>query len=237
MTTLVISDFHGENPTGLIKTLKNMGVEKIVSLGDFDDPKIFQDLMNVHIDKRTVIGNHDSSFVHGDEIYSPLLSHSSLFYIGLWESFPKEKEFILKTERIKLGRKNGRKILDKLNGRRVIYLHGALYDSRQGKNGNSDLWGRLFDDGEYSEGHNIRENLKIMREKDIWLLFRGHDHFPRIFSQEDKAQDFEQIQAEKDKINLCNDKRYIISLGAFAYGHYLIFDEQNLTVNFLNTKQ
>ncbi len=56
MKVLFLTDLHGKNPLPFIKEqIKKEKIGKIICLGDYDDPKILEDLIIKIIDKKEII--------------------------------------------------------------------------------------------------------------------------------------------------------------------------------------
>jgi predicted phosphodiesterase len=240
MTTFIATDYHGKNPLPIIKQLQIKGVNKIASLGDYDDPKILESLINLDIEKRLLIGNHDYHFSIGEKVYSSLLQCPPEHYIDMWLNNQKALKFVLEASKIgvkRAGKKKGKKIVEKIKNKKVAYVHGSLerYDS---DNPTRDcfLWGRFI------RGKNkAKTTLKEMKRLDYWILFRGHDHFSEVWSLYKKSTPYNgKIKTEtankKRKIKFRKDRRYIVNIGAFKFGTYVLFDEENAEIEFCSWK-
>ena len=240
MKTLIISDLHGRNPLPFIADVREEGIERVVALGDYDEPSILESLLDLDMEKIILIGNHDDYFAKGKKVYSPSLRISPSEYVDLWAQALREKKFVLESGKIgkkRAGRKRGMKVVERLEGRKVAYVHGSLgrFDSEETPLDHL-LWGRL----KYHDERK-KNNFKVMQRFGYWLLFRGHDHFSEIWSVPYKFPEYrENVKVEQEgegKAELREDKRYIMNIGCFGSGDYAILDNNNgeSTVEFKKT--
>ena len=230
MKTLLVSDLHGKNPASFIKEKIKEGITKLVCLGDYDYPEILEDILGIDVEKIMCIGNHDYDIVNGIDFYSPLLEDSLEDLRKKWNESRKAKDFVLKTSKIGFkapGKKKGLKVVERIHGKKVAYVHGTLVDYCS----NPFVWGRL--ESNLSEGR-LRDNFREMVRKNYWILFRGHDHVAEVDSLGYKENTYRgKIIREKDeKIKFKKNKRYIVSLNGFFRGNYAIFDNEKKEFQF-----
>ncbi len=107
MKTLIASDFHSVNPVGLVRRLQYDGeIDRFVSLGDYDEPGILRDILNLEIDKIVLCGNHDHSFVFNKGIRSENMIYGFDDYVRLWQN-SKMADYVVENTNIARGRKRG----------------------------------------------------------------------------------------------------------------------------------
>jgi predicted phosphodiesterase len=228
MRTLFLSDFHFSDPIPFIKRKIDEGITKLVCLGDYDNPKILEDILNLDIEKIITIGNHDYNFVKGNLFYSPLLKHPFEYYAKLWEDSGSVRDFVLKASEKtrKNTEKDGLLVVESLNEKKVACCHGSLvsYDSIP------LIYGRMKRPLEIGV---VRDNFREMQKNDFWILFRGHDHSSEALSLElDVHPYMTELTEEKTPLHLDAGKRYIISIGGFYQGLYATLDNESLLFNF-----
>ncbi len=240
MATFIATDYHGKNPFPIIKKLQRKGINKIVSLGDYDDPKILELLIDLDIEKRLLVGNHDYHFSRSEKVYSSLLQRPPEHYIEMWLNNPKSLKFVLEAGRIgnkRAGKKKGKKIVERIKDKRVAYVHGSL-----GRYDGDDPWRDCFLWGRLIKGKNrAKDTFKEMKRLDYWILFRGHDHFSEVWSIYKKSNPYKGkiksvIPKKNKKIKFRKDRRYIVNIGAFKFGTYVLFDEKNAEIEFCSWK-
>jgi len=219
MLTAIISDFHGMNPMKVIERLKKQKVKRFVFLGDYDMPEILEDLLDLDADKLFVPGNHDAAMVKEEEIYSPHLVFGWRDYAELWRSHPKARDFVLKQA------EGGLKLEKKFARRKIVYVHGNLAsDERQ-----PEIEGRVL------ENWQVRENLMRMHKENIWLMIRGHDHLPSVYSaSKNKCKSGTGHEQEFSlNIKLNPHRRYIITVGSFKEKYYALLNSRNQTIEII----
>jgi len=222
MLTAIMSDFHSLNPMKVIERLKQQGVERFAFLGDYDNPEILEQLLELEADKLFVPGNHDAAFVRGEEIYSPELTMGWQEYTNLWKQHPRARDFVLKQS------ESGLKLEKRFGGRKIVYVHGLLTDCDA--EGHPNLWGRI------TNSLSSLENLKRMSQGNYWLMIRGHDHYPSVSSlHKTRCKSGKGLKEHwQSEIRLDTERRYIISLGSFKKGHYSILNSRNLTLKMIS---
>jgi predicted phosphodiesterase len=239
MRILYLSDFHGKSPLELIKRqYKENNISRVVSLGDYDNPKILEDLIDLKsdlkIDMRFLVGNHDQGVVKGLS-FSSILSPDFDTLYSQWKSQNRARSFIQESLAVGAkGRKKGTKIVERINGQKAVYAHGSLLweDAIY----NNLIWGRL---DSYENLAKVQSNLSIMKKKGYWALFRGHDHVSEVFSIRKRANiSIENIEnlTQQSPIKLEKGRRYIISIGGYFQGVYGILDTDKQEFDFFNEK-
>ena len=179
--------------------------------------------------KLMLVGNHDYHFVRDDtEISSPNLSMSFGDYVKLWDNHPIASEFINDALNIRNGKKKGLKVVERIAGEKVAYVHGSLKDDSSFPLP-CEIWGRIFDNF-YPEKEAVN-NFEKMNKHDYWLLFRGHDHVKAVFGAKRNSEEAYKIGFDS-KVFLKKEERYIISVPSFKERGYAIFDDENLEVEF-----
>ena len=231
-----MSDFHGRSPVKLAERLiENHGISRISFLGDYDSPELFREILNfskeyVHIPMKIIVGNHDFHFASGENIKSPLLDSPSSDYINLWkqESDKLLEKVLCPSSIIRTG-----KTFEK---RKVLYVHAGLSGIVESPKMNVQLWQRLIDNDGIHE-YNVLSNFDSMREQEVHLKFRGHDHYPIVFSQDIEKQGEIFQWRRANKVYLDKDRRHIISVPDYNKGNYVIFDEESSMVHFLGNSK
>lgn len=232
MKTLILSDVHNQNLKKTIKTIDELiekeKPDKLAFLGDCDLPEIYEHLLNLRVDKRIAIGNHELAWSNNIVIYSSLFESQPGDYIEWWNNHPDLKEFVLKNAKLEgvAGESSGKIVIDSLSGKKVVYSHCGI---AWNKSLDSDfclkleLWGTICD------------SFNKMKEKDYWLWFKGHDHASQIFALPLNANPFEIDYKERHSPVVFNsEKRYIIRVGCFALGVYAVLDGASKKLEFKN---
>lgn len=223
MKTAIFSDLHSTSPIKEIECLDKLeGVERFVFLGDYDTPEIFRELIGLKKKKIILIGNHDFDLVSNRDFDSPAIDFD--YSKILWDNSPNEKTGAIRMANMKNSRTKGIKVVEQIEKRRVVYLHGALEDFGCIMKRQSPLvWGRMLNDS------SRMMNFSAMKSEKYWLMFRGHDHEYNVWSIDYNAPGVGNVQENRERvIPITKDKRYIVSVGAFEKGEYLIFDSKKL---------
>ena len=234
MKTFIGSDFHGRNPVSLVNSLvKSEGIERAVFLGDYDEPKILRDILDLEIDKIVLVGNHDHDFCFGNEIYSPNLRRPLKEYWKMWGETV-EGKYGRECAKITKGIKKGLKVVRRVGDKRAVYVHGAIMALSD--EDPPEIWGRLlYGNGSgFSKERRVICNFREMKKENYWTMFRGHDHFPIVFSTNMKnySENIKEINSSIDNVVLKKEDMNIVSVGAFVEGCYSVFDDQSLKVEF-----
>ena len=80
----------------------------------------------------------------------------------------------------------------------------------------------------------IRANFREMRRNNYSVMIRGHDHSLFVFSliNGKGVEDFRQEARTEGQLE--DGKRYILSVGDFRGGNYLLFDDETKEFAFRN---
>jgi len=234
MKTFIGSDFHGRNPVPLVKSLvEKEGIERAVFLGDYDEPDILRDILDLEIDKIVLMGNHDHDFCFGKEVYSPNLGRPLEEYWKIWGETV-EGKYGRECAGITKGIRKGMKVVRRINNQKAVYVHGALMSMRD--EDPPEIWGRLlYDSGwGFTRERRVICNFREMKKEDYWTMFRGHDHFPIVFSTNKKnySENIKEVNSSIDSVVLKKRDMNIVSVGAYVEGCYSVFDDKNYLFEF-----
>lgn len=238
---ILISDMHGDDPTGRIAIeQKDNGIERVACLGDYDTPQVLRAVRKLRIPKVLTIGNHDIAYVNKIKTPPFIAYNTAGEYFQAWKNHRVEKELIInafvKNIETKL-EKIGRVVEDNIDGRKIVYAHASIVDG----NAYDPAWKRQVEERLTFECDSERQDaFEKMAEQDYWIFFRGHDHGPQILSQaKDAKKNGNMIVGEdaEDTVKLRKDRRYIINPGAFVNLHmspscWAIFDSEASTITF-----
>jgi predicted phosphodiesterase len=219
----------------IIDDAKRAGIERLVCLGDYDEPKVLKQVFDLKMKKIVLIGNHDYHLCRGLNLTSSDL-HNDIDYYDLWEDTP-EAKFVLDASEKQIRKKGlraGIKIYESINGKRVVYVHGGLYSSFPELNNDLDpyLWARFF---HHPHESNLLPNLLKMQKENIDIMFRGHDHKQALIignTRDLSSPVMKEGDCLYNGINFERGKRYIVSLGKFSQGSYAVYDSSNQSVKF-----
>jgi len=264
MVTLIFSDMHRKNPASTIEILaQEMPVEKLVFLGDYDSADLVKELLKLQISgakKIIMVGNHDYPLVLESEKSGDARIPGYLAYEFGKKDYSKEAE---KWRQDPLLRDFARKYLDNLRDSeskfkddafmhiekssrgKIVYCHASVYDSKKElfeKYGLSyQIWEPFLSEWKREDESIIRNNLLIMKEKNISIFFRGHDHLPRAHSVGKEENPLTagihfhgNPTLREDELLLEPERRYIVSVGAFIRDSYAIFDEKGFKVTLVD---
>jgi hypothetical protein len=220
MKTIFIADNHGRSCRALVEREMENGVRKLVSLGDYGTPKVLREILALPIEKKIIIGNHEYHHCIGEFIGQD-------GYRDLWNNDKEMKNFILQNSIVDRKNNAGFILEDRLAGRDVVYAHASI-ESGVNAWGYRHLWD--FFEGE-KHGEELSRNFKIMEEKDFWLFFRGHEHYPCVWSFKNKQikRDFSCFDAP---IILSQDSKYIVTLDLYKNRRYATFDDEKRELEF-----
>jgi len=227
---------HGLSPVKLVKReIKNNGVEKLVCLGDYDTPEVLRDIRRLKLPKVLIVGNHDFHYVHNLGIRSENMHGSWEEYVKLWIKNPTEKSFIeraIKGNSIK--RRNtcsGLVVEDIFDRLKVSYSHASIVD---GGSPVSEAPGYVW--ARFRDSLNILQNFVRMNERNIGIMFRGHDHISYSggvpINGLTEARNINDLFSMARAVVLDKNKRYIISVGAFIDAEYALFDTNSMRLEF-----
>ena len=226
MQIVIMSDFHSHDPSELIKKLFEDGFRKFYLLGDFDEPKILEKNLSHHL----CLGNHEIELVDGVDISSGYFLNSTSYYHGIW-NHGAGREFVMNHRKKTISRKSGMSIVSWLENKKILFLHGSL-SYAQKPDENPLIWGSLSPDRNSFFYSDIKKNFFSMKQRNIDILFRGHDHEPIVFEEWfDSSTNFVSYPEVSGKFSL-KEARYIITVGAFCEGNYCVYDSINKTVDF-----
>ena len=227
MKTFIASDFHGRSPKNLVDTLYSNGkIDNAIFLGDYDEPFVLKDILELEINKIVLVGNHDYDFAHGNEVYSPSLHHSQEKYLLLWGN-SNEGDYIREAAKNVEGTRNGLRVVRKSGKNRIAYVHGGIINDYSGGLP-LEVWSRLVDTNEgFSQEKKVAFTFKEMERSNYNILFRGHDHFSGIFS----SDNYGKVESSWGGV-LDTNKRHIVNIGPFVGGNYALFDEKNEKLEF-----
>lgn len=248
MKTLLLADIHSRNPFKLINRKINDGIERIISLGDIDNPEIFAEFLSMKIPNLALIGNHDYPFVYS---FKNGMLHKSINAFDWseeeiknrtmeWKKYPVLREYSRQwLSRLHGNEEQGFQITEKLGNKKIAYLHGLLYSINFDNNLPDQIWGSLNDTRGNINRNLLCQNFLEMQEKDYWLLFRGHDHKRDIESIAINENPFisavwqANLTSEKrGRIKLEENRRYMITVGSFSWGDYMVFDSKTQELDF-----
>jgi len=235
MKSLIITDMHSEDPLPFIEKMQEDGIERLVCLGDCDEPGIAKRILALDMEKRFVISNHDYSHSIGEIVVSCDLELTPTAYPMLWDMYPDVKKAILDNWTDTSALEIGSRVIDELNGRKIVYTHGSTrYD-----NPSKIMKDRLITGDMMENLISRRQTFQKMIDDDYWISFRGHDHLSTVWSIPKKGPVFGIKTEEKDKgIKLFYSRRYIITIGSFGSDfrsrkhEYAIFDDETRRLEF-----
>ncbi len=236
MKSIIISDLHSVSPVDLVrKVQKEEGIKRAVFHGDYDDPKVLKEILDLDIDKIVLIGNHDHAHVMEDEINSSRLRHSCEEYWGMWGGSEEMSDFVCDSARMKVGKKRGLRVVERIKGKKAVYVHGTIAVDPLHPHQTPELWGRLVDHDAHdnSQVSRLIRNFQEMRKRDYWIMFRGHDHFSGVASLREGYDLKKLVSFNGD--NPCKfrgNTRYVVSVGGFYEGKYALFDDKKMTIEF-----
>ena len=236
MKSLIVSDLHGSFDHSWIKDAKEAGIERLVCLGDYDEPKVLKQVLDLKMKKIVLIGNHDYHLCRGLNLTSNDL-HNEIDYYDLWEDTPEAKFVIDASAKPirKKGLRAGIKIYESINGKRVVYVHGGLCSSFPELNNDLDpyLWARLL---HHPHESNILPNFLRMKKENIDIMFRGHDHKQALITGDNRDLSLPILEGDVnvllEETKFEKGKRYIVCLGKFMQGSYAVYDSSNQSVKF-----
>jgi hypothetical protein len=254
MKTLILSDLHGKDPSKVIGHYTKQGeIDTLAVLGDVDTPKVLRKILDET--KRNNLrliytpGNHEYCYMFHYGLWSPEMVKTKVCnhrrtgflpflhkqrglteiinkldeeYFFEWDSAPQEKQIVL--DAIAGTTKDNGLIVREGE---VAYAHATLLDhpSKYASCIPDSVLGRIL----YSE-ETRTSNLERMRKSGINLLFRGHDHTPRI--QIHKGDTLREITEEvaREKLDLKNSQT-VVTVGAFYNGNYAVYNPEIQKIN------
>ncbi len=234
MKSVIIADPHDKDPLELVRALLDEdGVERAVFLGDYDNPKMLEEILKLDMEKIVIIGNHDYHMALGHGLNG---SNSLVMpfekYVALWNQHPIQKQFVLDAAKMNPGDKSGLKVVQRVDGGNIVYVHAALVDDSLAEGKIPELWGRMVDyDTHFTQRSRLFLNFEEMRRQNFWIMFRGHDHIYGMASLAEGGDSNDVIEFGGNREhNLRKDTRYIVSVGDFERGRYALFDDKEMKI-------
>lgn len=233
MKDLLLTDLHGHAPVKLIRRYAGRTVDRVICLGDFDNPQILEYLLDIDLDKIIVLGNHDYCHARGEVLGGMPRNMGAMSSYLMWLKCKRARDFVLdKTQDIEaVDDRSGLRVITTLGGRNILYVHGLL----AGHPGDDPtlscyIWGRLFP----HTNAKLEINFVAMLNQNFWMMVRGHDDFATIWSLVVEGSEAKMTRelTGLGKLKLDMEKHYIVSLGSFLHGHFALMDRDKLTIEF-----
>jgi predicted phosphodiesterase len=245
MKTLLIADSHRRTPLPFIRNMISEGkAHRTIFLGDVDEPSILEDLIKLESEKIILTGNHEYPFLHS---FKNGRLHRSIDCFGFsdeeiqryykyWHSSQTLSEYAKNWHaRFYGNEENGLGYQEKSRAGNILYIHGLPYAPRIAEDFSCKIWGCLKPQYGKMQYNLLMQNFIEMQEKDYWIIFRGHDHQRDMQSIGKNDNPFKTgaweanlTTSKSGIIQLEDDRRYIITVGAFTWGGYMVFDSKNL---------
>lgn len=248
------------------------GIGRVIFLGDSDSPEVLEQILGLDMPKVVIPGNHDYPFMRdallglpaeslqtpdylaegtGPETYKGRVaywknSRSLKKFTPEWLSELDEDKRFVKIQEVTLP--------DGAMGK-IAFVHGGLNDNPSDRIREMywtderpyQLWDRLVDSFTATRilPFSVENNLLRMKEMDLWLLVRGHDHMPEIFSlglAESPIANYPKVQQHVDPalkeqtIEFSASRRYLISVGSQAFSQYAVWDDSAWTITFISPR-
>ncbi|MBU3904847.1 MAG: metallophosphoesterase [Nanoarchaeota archaeon] len=222
---IIFSDLHGADITPIEEMFQSRKVDAGICLGDFDRVATAKQVEALQdYEMHVVPGNHDYSHINKVAINSGTMSRQSINSYSMWEEWENDEgarnymENLLKNPTIELD----------ISGNKTLAIHGGLGGNYQTEP--SYLWNRIYSEQDYID------NFNKMKENDIKIMLRGHDHKPQ-FARIDPDSGFKEYDAAGHGYNMFNNRMHIVNPGAFFEGNYAIIttdmpDRENPTIEF-----
>jgi predicted phosphodiesterase len=232
MRSLIISDLHSIDikfMLNIIADARKNGIERLVCLGDFDDPRLLKNILDLEMKKIIVIGNHDVALTTEEDPHSPDVIDPEKYW-DAWENSEREIRFVENARKYgfdKMHPEFGVRVVEKVQGKKICYVHGSIY-------GDDTCWGlspyirgRMLSRG---EGHETVKEKRIgnfleMQKQGYWILFRGHDHGLELLSRDKNPSITEVLPNAGEAVRLEPEKTYIATMGRLSEGGYATFDD------------
>jgi len=231
MKTFIASDFHGKDPTGLVRTLYENGeIDRVRALGDYDEPSILRNILKLGIDKLALVGNHEYELSRGSD------------KVGIGDSITsgRYKRYWGDTDAGDFARNGPIRAEEEISGKKVVYVHGSLVDFLNFETP-GEIWGYLHDfHGQgFTHERRVECNFNEMKKAGYWIMFRGHDHKQEVYStkKEDYLGHYHQVRKAFSDVILEEGDMNIVTVGPFERGDYCIFDDSNFKLEFKNWKK
>jgi hypothetical protein len=233
MKRCLVADLHGVSPSVLIGGMSKQ-VGGWAFLGDYDDPRILKEIRALSGDRIVTIGNHDYYYAVEKPSFimfgSPEIIKRAEDTRRLWNEHEDEKEFVFDCIENPWGSVFG--VTASKPGRfgNVLYTHASL----------NQLLTHALSERFYSQRRRyeaIVENFFRMKEKDVCLMFRGHDHISAILSSNLEGGEIrEEYFPELVPFRFNEGRRYIVSVGNFSKDNYAVFDDEEYEVTAFSNK-
>jgi hypothetical protein len=224
----ILTGLHSNSPKSFMESMKDC-IDGWAFLGDYDDPKILRELMDLGRDRILIIGNHEYDFATIESSSEEVSQkNNELFYD--WKNSEDEKNFVLDCVDDLETNDHGVRVFRPGNYGSILYTHSNI-----GRNLEASLKDRFRYDI-----HVVEDNFIEMAKRNIHIMFRGHDHKGMIGDSRVITSNREGLDLLVEPFNLevpfsfSGDRRYIVSVGAFRFGDYAIFDDVDNSVIFLN---
>jgi len=235
MKIAIISDLHGEHPKRLVEKCLEEDFSCFAFLGDYDTPQIVDYLMSLRVpDNIVLMGNHDYHHNIGDNLVC------RDFDSRAWLRYQDARDFIERWSLVEDNMHFGLKTSRFVDGIKIGFVHSSLQPGIKPSLKQNYLWGNLDTPKEQIE------NFRAMTSFNMDLLFRGHEHTPYILNI-NRGQNLSGVGVELDEVAkavtrttpgfdnplvLGSDRRHVISVPAFKYRGYAIFDSETSSLEF-----
>jgi hypothetical protein len=202
-----------------MKTLEGQ-VDSWAFLGDYDDPIILKQIIELKKDRIITIGNHDCFYASPAGTRFAVGSAEMQRLMDLWKEHENEREFVLDCIENSEEDIFGVRIIRESNLGKLMYVHASF-----GNTTTQCLNDRFYYEAEREEA--IADNFRNMVSRDIKILFRGHDHLNRILSSDLNGKNIrEENVKELIPFSFELNRRYAVSVGGFFDNHYAVHDEE-----------
>lgn len=229
MKNIILSDLHSGNP---FDVLERESFDRAVFLGDYDNPLLLEQILE--IDNNIILtGNHDHAFSTGLKISSPRMLGSYEEYYRAWHTHDKARDFVLESIHIKRGRKKGLSVVETSESGKHVFVHAGIKANPVYGLYIPELWDRLIDEEACFSKSAVSYIFRLMQQRRYDVVFRGHDHFSGVFSLK-KYKPASQFSIEDEREGVLKGKRYIVNIGEFRRGEYVLFDDETGEFEFKN---
>jgi predicted phosphodiesterase len=236
MKYAIIGDIHGTDLNNLENTLDRIYPDVIICTGDFDQPKIVHQFINLERKYRNagkrvikVPGNHDHAVLNNLRITSYTLFVQGKTIRELHEEFSTDYEaknylgeLVNSPTRVKIfldEKRFGKKY-------QTVIIHGAYAGNILSYPGCPDkirdLWIRLLSEEDY------KANFEAMEQNGDKIMLRGHDHYT-VYAYEDVDGEItiNEPMTGKPAYKLYENRLHIVNPGALFDGYFAIIDTDN----------
>lgn len=238
MKDLLITDLHGRPPVNLIRNMQESGLDRVICLGDVDNPQLIEYLLDLNIETSIILGNHDYHHARGEVLGGMPKGMGAFSSFLMWMKCARTREFVLSksSDLSVIDSQHGIRVVRQVRGRDVLYVHALLAGH------DTDLpelpcylWSRLFP----HTNAKLERNFLEMLAQDYWVMFRGHDDVNAVWSLtvNGETADITRELTGQGMHVLDLNQRYIVSIGSFLHGHYAVFDHNTLELEFKLTSR